>query len=141
MRLNVTSVAIAVLLFAVYTPASNSTELVTHKSNTSEVDPHPCHFPETTHLAPGWVCGEPVEGYSLTAVGMAENRSGRRSENMLKNMALMNARVNLASQQQSTVEATAETTSTTVEATVETKILRIVSAPNGNLYVLIAVVE
>jgi len=56
-------------------------------------------------------------------------------------MALMNARVSLASQQQSTVEATAETTSTTVEATVETKILRIVSAPNGNLYVLIAVVE
>jgi len=139
MRLNVTSVAMAVLLFAVYTPSSNATEPTAEKSESSPTNP--CYFPDTTELAPDWVCGEPVEGYSLTAVGMAENRSGRRSENMLKNMALMNARVSLASQQQSTVEATAETTSTTVEATVETKILRIVSAPNGNLYVLIALVE
>lgn len=116
-----------------------------------------CTFPDApTVAAPGWVCDEPVEGLSVSAVGSAD-KSGA-GINFMKQQATAAARVQLAQmmkvQVQNMVKQFAETTGTgdsetvdmvnssvtkqiTNESLVGTRIYKTRRSPNGALYVLV----
>lgn len=55
-----------------------------------------CTFPNTTELAPGWVCDQPVEGIDVYAVGIYEKTAAGLQ--FQKDQAVASARVNLAQQ-------------------------------------------
>ena len=128
MGLKVLGVAMGISLVAACTPASNTTEPTAEKSESSPTNP--CYFPDTTELAPGWICGEPVEGHPLTAVGTAEKHLSKTSKVFQQSMATNDARIKLVRKKQQKVK-----------GLIKTKTLRTIAAPNGDLYVLIAVVE
>ena len=116
-----------------------------------------CTFPDAPAVAaPGWVCDEPVEGLSVSAVGSAD-KSGA-GINFMKQQASAAARVQLAQmmkvQVQNMVKQFAETTGTgdsetvdmvnssvtkqiTNESLVGTRIYKTRRSPNGALYVLV----
>lgn len=116
-----------------------------------------CTFPDAPAApAPGWVCDEPVEGLSVSAVGSAD-KSGA-GINFMKQQATAAARVQLAQmmkvQVQNMVKQFAETTGVgdsetvdlvnssvtkqiTNESLVGTRIYKTRRSPNGALYVLV----
>lgn len=116
-----------------------------------------CTFPDATDVAaPGWICDEPVEGYSLTAVGSAE-KSGAGND-FMKQQAATSARVQLAQvfkvHVQNMVKQFAETTGAadaetvdktntvvtkqiTDETLVGSRVLKTRVSPNGTLYALV----
>lgn len=120
-----------------------------------------CVFPDaTTVSAPGWICDEPVEGVTVSAVGSAEKSAAGQS--FMKNMAATDARVQLAQrmkvQVQNMVKQYAETTGAASTETVDkvntsvtkqitdqtlvgTKIFKSRVSPNGTLYVLLGMDE
>ena len=128
MRLTVFGIVMGIFIVAACTPSSNTTEPTAEKSESSPTNP--CYFPDTTELAPGWICGELVEGYPLTAVGTAEKHLSRTSKVFQQSMATNDARIKLVRKKQQKVK-----------GVIKTKTLRAITAPNGDLYVLIAVVE
>jgi hypothetical protein len=118
-----------------------------------------CVFPDAPNTeAPGWICDEPVEGITVSAVGTAAKSSAGLS--FMKNMASTDARVQLAQSMKVHVqnmvkqyaEATGAADSETVdrvntsvtkqitdETLVGTKVFKTRTSPNGTLYVLLGV--
>lgn len=115
-----------------------------------------CTFPNTKEVAPGWVCDEPVEGASVTAVGSAQKSQAGVA--FMKQMAAADARVQLAQmmriQVTNMIKQYAETTGAANQATVDqvnssvtkqitneslvgTRLLRSITASDGTLYVLV----
>jgi len=116
-----------------------------------------CVFPDSPSApAPGWVCDEPVDGISVSAVGVAEKSAAGHS--FMKNMAATDARVQLAQSLkvhvQNMVKQYAETTGAADSETVDkvntsvtkqitdetlagTKIFKTRTSPSGTLYVLL----
>lgn len=116
-----------------------------------------CVFPDAPDTpAPGWVCDEPVEGVTVSAVGAAEKSGAGHS--FMKNMASTDARVQLAQAMkvhvQNMVKQYAETTGAATTETVDkvntsvtkqitdqtllgTKVFKTRVSPNGTLYVLL----
>ena len=116
-----------------------------------------CVFPDSpSEAAPNWVCDEPVEGISVSAVGIAEKSAAGHS--FMKNMAATDARVQLAQQMsvhvQNMVKQYAETTGAASSETVDkvntsvtkqitdksltgTRIFKSRTSSNGTLYVLL----
>ncbi len=116
-----------------------------------------CVFPDAPDTdAPAWVCDNPVEGLTVSAVGIAEKSAAGHS--FMKNMAATDARVQLAQrmqvQVQNMVKQYAETTGAADSETVDkvntsvtkqitdqsllgTKIYKTRTSPNGTLYVLL----
>jgi hypothetical protein len=115
-----------------------------------------CRFPGTDREAPGWVCDEPVPGWTVTAPGSAELTSAGLS--FQRQMAMTDARVQLAQQMKihvtNMIKQFAETTgsgdaesldkvntSVTKQITDQTlsgtQAIRSVTAPNGRLFVLV----
>ncbi len=116
-----------------------------------------CVFPDAPDSpAPGWICGQAVEGAAVSAVGVAEKSAAGHS--FMKNMAATDARVQLAQamkvQLQNMVKQYAETTGVADAQTVEkvntsvtrqitdqtlvgTRIYKMRTSPNGALYVLL----
>ncbi len=116
-----------------------------------------CAFPNTTAAAPLWVCDAPVEGYDVTAVGSFQKTAA--GPQFQKDQAAASARTALAQrmrvQAQNMIKQYAETTGTGQAETVDqvytsvtkqitneslagTTIIRSVSAPDGSMYVLVA---
>jgi len=120
-----------------------------------------CVFPDATDTAaPGWICDQPVEGISISAIG-STTKSGAGYDYM-KSMAATSARVQLAQNMQVQVrnmikqytETTGQTDSETVDKVmtsvtkqitnqtlVGTKIIKTRTSPTGSLYVLIGMNE
>ncbi len=117
-----------------------------------------CVFPDDAKVAaPGWICDQPVEGYSMAAVGSAEVSGA--GHDFMKQMAATSARVQLAQRMrvnvQNMVKQYAETTGTaksetvdlvnssvtkqiTDESLVGSKIIKTRASPTGKLYILLA---
>ena len=126
-------------------------------SDSVKEDVPDCVFPDSPSTgAPGWVCDEPVEGITVSAVGVAEKSAAGHS--FMKNMAATDARVQLAQSMkvhvQNMVKQYAETTGAadsetvdkvntsvtkqiTDETLVGTKIFKTRTSPSGVLYVLL----
>ncbi|MDD5471007.1 MAG: LPP20 family lipoprotein [Sideroxydans sp.] len=119
-----------------------------------------CVFPNSQQAAPLWVCNMPVEGTSVTAVGMAAKSAAGMS--FMKQMAMTEARVQLAqtirtrvtnmvkqyaestgSADQETVDQvnTSVTKQITDEMLVGSKLLRTITGPDGTLYALVGLDE
>jgi len=119
-----------------------------------------CVFPNSQVVAPSWVCDMPVEGASVTAVGIAAKSAAGTS--FMKQMAIADARVQLAqtvrirvtnmikqyaettgAANQQTVDQvnTSVTKQITDETLVGTKLLRTMTGPDGALYALIGLDE
>ena len=115
-----------------------------------------CRFPGTSTEAPGWVCDEPVPGWTVTAPGSAELTSAGLS--FQRQMAMTDARVQLAQQMKvhvtNMIKQFAETTGAgdaesldkvntsvtkqiTDQTLIGTQAIRSVTAPNGRLFVLV----
>ncbi len=115
-----------------------------------------CVFPGTDKSAPGWICDQPVEGMSVTAVGTAAKSDG--GQDFMKQMAATGARVQLAqnmkTQVQNMIKQYVETTGAASKETVDlvntsvtkqitdqslqgTKIVKSITGPDGTLYVLV----
>ena len=144
----VTKIAVAMSILAL--TACGSKESV----KTAVAD---CVFPDSpSEAAPNWVCDEPVEGVSVSAVGSAEKSAAGHS--FMKNMAATDARVQLAQQLnvhvQNMVKQYAETTGAASTETVDkvntlvtkqitnetlagSKIYKSRTSSNGTLYVLL----
>jgi hypothetical protein len=126
------------------------------------MDPNACYFPgdESRTLAPNWVCDEPVEGVSVSAVGSAPKTSA--GIDLQKQKAAASARVQLAQamkiQVNNMIKDFAETTGTgdaetvdqvftsvskliTSETLVGSRIFKTTSAPDGTLWVLVGMDE
>lgn len=119
-----------------------------------------CVFPNSQQAAPGWVCNMPVDGVSVSAVGMAQKSGAGLS--FMKQMAMTDARVQLAqtvrvrvtnmvkqyaestgAANQETVDQvnTSVTKQITDETLVGTKLLRTITGPDGTLYALVGLDE
>ena len=121
-----------------------------------------CTFPNSDRkeAAPGWICDEPVEGISVSAVGSAQKSKAGHS--MMKQMAAADARVQLAqnvrTQVSNMIKQYAETTGAADSETVDqvntsvtkqitnetlsgTRILKSTTGPDGALYVLVGLDE
>jgi hypothetical protein len=115
-----------------------------------------CVFPNSREPAPGWICDQPVEGMSVTAVGSAAKSDAGIS--FMKQMASTDARVQLAQnmrvQVQNMIKQYAETTGAGSKETVDrvntsvtkqitdqslqgTRIVKSITGPDGTLYVLV----
>jgi hypothetical protein len=115
-----------------------------------------CRFPGTQTEAPGWVCDEPVPGWTVTAPGSAELTNAGLS--FQRQMAMTDGRVQLAQQMKvhvtNMIKQFAETTgggdaesldqvNTSVSKQITdqvlsgTRAIRSVTAPNGRLFVLV----
>lgn len=119
-----------------------------------------CVFPNSQQAAPGWVCNMPVDGVSVSAVGIAQKSGAGLS--FMKQMAMTDARVQLAqtvrvrvtnmvkqyaestgAANQETVDQvnTSVTKQITDETLVGTKLLRTITGPDGTLYALVGLDE
>lgn len=115
-----------------------------------------CTYFGTQDPAPLWICGAPVEGVDVSAVGSAEQTAA--GESFMKQMAATDARVQLAQsmkvQVANMIKQYAETTGAGKDETVDkvntavtkqitdqtlvgTKIFRTQSGTNGRYYVLV----
>ena len=115
-----------------------------------------CTFPNSKEAAPGWVCDQPVEGMSVTAMGSAAKSDA--GYDFMKQMAATAARLQLAQnmkvQVQNMIKQYVETTGAASKETVDrvntsvtkqitdqslqgTKIVKSISGPDGSLYVLV----
>ncbi len=115
-----------------------------------------CVFPGSNDVAPNWVCDEPVEGLSVSAVGVATKSAA--GPGFMKQMAAADARVQLAQsmkvQVQNMIKQYVETTGTGDSETVDrvntsvsklitsetltgTRVYKSRTAPDGSLYVLV----
>ena len=137
--------------------AAAATLLVACSSN--EPAPHvaECVFADgSMQPAPAWVCGAPVDGVDLTAVGYADKSAA--GANFMKQMAATAARVELAQtmqvEVQNMIKQYAETTGTADDETVDqvnsvttkqitkqtltgSKIFRQMPTPSGGMVVLV----
>jgi len=149
MKMNTGLLGIGVIAISLLLTACGSDEV--------KEDVADCVFPDDpTTSAPAWVCGAPVEGIAVSAVGVAEKSAAGHS--FMKNMAATDARVQLAQSMkvhvQNMVKQYAETTGAadsetvdkvntsvtkqiTDESLVGTKIYKERTSPNGALYVLL----
>jgi len=128
------------------------------KKDTSKAKAPECVFPNTTAVAPGWVCDEPVPGLEVTAVGVAV--ATKAGISYQKDMAALDARGRLAEQMKvrvnkmvksyvgttggsetETLDAAASSTakSITSQDLVGSKIYKSRTAPDGTLFVLVGV--
>ncbi|HLP98832.1 MAG TPA: LPP20 family lipoprotein [Sideroxyarcus sp.] len=119
-----------------------------------------CVFPNSKDAAPGWVCDEPVDGASVTAVGAAPK--SQAGIGFMKQMAAADGRVQLAQmmrvQVSNMIKQYAETTGAANQATIDqvnssvtkqitseslvgTRLFRSVTGPDGTLYVLVGLDE
>ena len=119
-----------------------------------------CVFPNSQQAAPGWVCNMPVDGVTVSAVGMAQKSGAGLA--FMKQMAMTDARVQLAqtvrvrvtnmvkqyaettgAANQETVDQvnTSVTKQITDETLVGTKLLRTITGPDGTLYALVGLDE
>lgn len=119
-----------------------------------------CVFPNSQQAAPGWVCNMPVDGVTVSAVGMAQKSGAGLS--FMKQMAMTDARVQMAqavrvrvtnmvkqyaettgAANQETVDQvnTSVTKQITDETLVGTKLLRTITGPDGTLYALVGLDE
>jgi len=122
----------------------------------TKVEVAECVFPNSDKRAPGWVCDQPVEGMTVTAVGSAGKSDAGIS--FMKQMAATDARVQLAQnmrvQVQNMIKQYVETTGAASKETVDrvntsvtkqitdqslqgTKIVKSITGPDGTLYVLV----
>jgi len=122
----------------------------------TKVEVAECVFPNSDKPAPGWVCDQPVEGMTVTAVGSAGKSDAGIS--FMKQMAATDARVQLAQnmrvQVQNMIKQYVETTGAASKETVDrvntsvtkqitdqslqgTKIVKSITGPDGTLYVLV----
>ena len=119
-----------------------------------------CVYPNSKELAPTWVCDMPVDGVTVSAVGVsAKSQAGIA---FMKQMAMADARVQLAqsvrTQVANMIKQYAETTGAADQQTVDqvnssvtkqitneslvgTKLLRSATGPDGTLYVLVGLDE
>lgn len=145
--------------FIVFTGASTLFLLLSACGGGVKQVAYSCVFPDTPNAeAPAWICDEPVDGVSVSAVGTAAKSSAGHS--FMKNMAATDARVQLAQSMkvhvQNMVKQYAETTGAadsetvdrvntsvtkqiTDETLVGTKVFKSQVSPNGMLYVLLGV--
>ena len=119
-----------------------------------------CVFPNSQEAAPGWICDEPVEGVTVSAVGSAEKTAA--GIDFMKTMAATSARVQLAQRMKvqvaNMVKQYIETTGAgkdesvdkvntsvtkqiTNETLVGTRIFKSRQAPDGTMYVLVGLDE
>lgn len=119
-----------------------------------------CIYPGTQAAAPGWVCDAPVQGYPVSAVGAYEKTSA--GVQFQKDQAAAAARVALAARMKTQVanmiKQYVETTGTSDNETVDkvnssvsklitnqsvegAAVIRSMTAPNGVMYVLVAVTD
>lgn len=120
-----------------------------------------CVFPDAPGAAaPGWICDEPVEGISVSAVGSAQKSAAGQA--FMKQMATTAARVELASNMKvhvsnlikQYVETTGAASTETVdmvnssvskqitnEDIVGSRLYKSRVSPNGTLYVLVGIDE
>jgi hypothetical protein len=119
-----------------------------------------CVFPNSQTVAPGWVCDMPVDGVTVSAVGVAAKSAA--GVGFMKQMAMADARVQLAQMvrirvtnmikqyaestgaaNQQTVDQvnTSVTKQITDETLVGTKLLRTITGPDGSLYALVGLDE
>ncbi len=115
-----------------------------------------CTFPGTNDAAPGWICDEPVEGLTVSAVGSATKSAA--GPGFMKQMAAADARVQLAQnmkvQVRNMIKQFVETTGAADAETVDrvntsvsklitdetltgTRIYKSRTAPDGTLFVLV----
>lgn len=118
-----------------------------------------CYFPDAPkEKAPAWICGEPVQGIEVSAVGFAPKSGAGVS--FMRQMAATDARVQLAQimkvQVQNRIRQYAETTGSgdaetvdqlasnvtqqiTNESVVGSRVYRQLQSPTGGMYVLVGV--
>lgn len=137
--------------------AAAATLMVACSSNEPALEVAECVFADGSNQpAPLWVCGSPVEGIDLSAVGYADKSAA--GPNFMKQMAATAARVELAQtmkvEVQNMIKQYAETTGTADDETVDqvnssttkqitkqelqgSKIYRQMPTPSGGMVVLV----
>ncbi|MBA3023396.1 MAG: hypothetical protein FP821_05805 [Sideroxydans sp.] len=119
-----------------------------------------CVFPNSQQAAPDWVCDMPVEGVTVSAVGVAGKSAA--GVGFMKQMAIADARVQLAQMvrirvtnmikqyaettgaaNQQTVDQvnTSVTKQITEETLVGTRLYRTITGPDGSMYALVGLDE
>jgi len=119
-----------------------------------------CMFPNSQQAAPDWVCDMPVEGVTVSAVGVAAKSAA--GVGFMKQMAIADARVQLAQMvrirvtnmikqyaettgaaNQQTVDQvnTSVTKQITEETLVGTRLYRTITGPDGSMYALVGLDE
>ncbi len=123
-----------------------------------EQDPNLCYFDNTEVRAPDWICGTPVEGYPVAAVGSF--RDTKAGTSFARNQATMDGRLQLAAQMkvkvgqmvkkhlettgvgdQETIDAVASDTGRqiTAEMLMGSKAVNFRKGPNGTTYALVVI--
>jgi hypothetical protein len=82
---------------------SSSSETTKIEPVVLEQDPNLCYFDSTEMRAPDWICGTPVEGYPVAAVGSF--RDTKAGTSFARNQATMDGRVQLATEMKAKVGA------------------------------------
>ena len=121
-----------------------------------EKDYNLCHYDDTEMRAPDWICGTPVEGYPVSAVGSF--RGTKAGISFARKQATMDARVQLATEMkakvgamvknhaettgvgdQETVDAVASITQRQITAEVlyGAKVMNYRKSPDGTMYALV----
>ena len=111
----------AALMLAGLVACSSSSKTTKIEPVALEQDPNLCYFDSTEMRAPDWICGTPVEGYPVAAVGSF--RDTKAGTSFARNQATMDGRVQLATEMKAKVGAMvknhAETTGVGDQETVD----------------------
>ena len=111
----------AALMLTGLVACSSSSETTKIDPVALEQDPNLCYFDSTKMRAPDWICGTPVEGYPVAAVGSF--RDTKAGTSFARNQATMDGRVQLATEMKAKVGAMvknhAETTGVGDQETVD----------------------
>ena len=111
----------AALILTGVVACSSSSETTRIEPVKLEQDPNLCYFDDTEVRAPDWICGTPVEGYPVAAVGSF--RDTKAGTSFARNQATMDGRVQLATEMKAKVGAMvknhAETTGVGDQETVD----------------------
>ena len=111
----------AALILIGVVACSSSSETTRIEPVKLEQDPNLCYFDDTEVRAPDWICGTPVEGYPVAAVGSF--RDTKAGTSFARNQATMDGRVQLATEMKAKVGAMvknhAETTGVGDQETVD----------------------
>ena len=93
----------AALILTGVVACSSSSETTRIEPVKLEQDPNLCYFDDTEVRAPDWICGTPVEGYPVAAVGSF--RDTKAGTSFARNQATMDGRVQLATEMKAKVGA------------------------------------
>ena len=97
----------AALILTGVVACSSSSETTRIEPVKLEQDPNLCYFDDTEVRAPDWICGTPVEGYPVAAVGSF--RDTKAGTSFARNQATMDGRVQLATEMKAKVGAMVKT--------------------------------